>query len=116
MLSTLIALETPRTTVATVPPELASWYSRPLGPSIPYGVRVNAYTGEIFERKYEIDSLAAPLLLSYEYYNATGDATPFDDRWQKAVKLIIKTGMILCFSLYFSSKRESVGDSPRLRP
>ncbi|KAK8803713.1 hypothetical protein WA158_001407 [Blastocystis sp. Blastoise] len=55
------------------------------------GVRINALTPEIFERKYEIDSLAAVLLLSYNYYNATLDKTPFDERWEKAVKLIIHT-------------------------
>ena len=46
---------------------------------------------EIFERKFEIDSLAAVLSLSYQYYNSTEDATPFNARWVKAVKLIIDT-------------------------
>ena len=48
-------------------------------------------TAEIFERKFEIDSLAAVLSLSHQYYNATEDATPFNKRWVKAVKLIIDT-------------------------
>ena len=49
---------------------------------------MNSY---IFERKCEIDSLAAVLSLSHQYYNATGDATPFNARWAKAVKLMIQT-------------------------
>ena len=48
-------------------------------------------TSYIFERKFEIDSLAAVLSLSHQYYNATGDATPFNARWAKAVKLMIQT-------------------------
>ncbi len=48
-------------------------------------------TPDIFERKFEIDSLAAVLSLSHQYYNATEDPTPFNARWVKAVKLIIDT-------------------------
>jgi len=48
-------------------------------------------TNEIFERKFEIDSLAAVLSLSAKYYNATGDKTPFNDRWVRAIKLIMST-------------------------
>ena len=48
-------------------------------------------TNEIFERKFEIDSLAAVLSLSAKYYNATSDKTPFNDRWVRAIKLIIST-------------------------
>ncbi|KAK8800907.1 hypothetical protein WA588_001738 [Blastocystis sp. NMH] len=55
------------------------------------GTRQNAMTNEIFERKFEIDSLAAVLSLSAKYYNATGDKTPFNDRWVRAIKLIMST-------------------------
>ena len=48
-------------------------------------------TPDIFERKFEIDSLAAVLSLSHQYYTATEDSTPFNARWVKAVKLIIDT-------------------------
>ena len=48
-------------------------------------------TPDIFERKFEIDSLAAVLSLFHQYYNATEDPTPFNARWVKAVKLIIDT-------------------------
>lgn len=48
-------------------------------------------TNEIFERKFEIDSLAAVLALSAKYYNTTMDSLPYNDRWVRAVKLIIST-------------------------
>ena len=59
-------------------------------------------TPEIFERKFEIDSLAAVLSLSYQYYNATEDATPFNDRWVRAVKLIIET-----------ARKNQIGSGPK---
>lgn len=46
---------------------------------------------ELHERKYEIDSLAYPLRLAYDYWKATGDASIFGDEWLKAVKNILKT-------------------------
>ncbi|KAK8806285.1 TAT pathway signal protein [Blastocystis sp. subtype 4] len=55
------------------------------------GTRSNAMTNEIFERKFEIDSLAAVLALSAKYYNTTMDSLPYNDRWVRAVKLIIST-------------------------
>ena len=57
---------------------------------------------EIFERKFEIDSLAAVLSLSHQYYNATGDETPFNDRWVRAVKLIIST-----------ARKNQIGSGPK---
>lgn len=42
----------------------------------------------VFERKYELDSLCYPLFLAYAYYQATGDLSPFDELWVKAVKSI----------------------------
>ena len=45
----------------------------------------------IHERKWEIDSLCYPIRLSYGYWKATGDTTPFDKDWIEAMKLIVKT-------------------------
>jgi len=56
------------------------------------GTRVSAYTPDIFERKWEVDSLANHLRLSVEYFNATGDAAPFSDStWLASVQLILAT-------------------------
>ncbi|OGU43202.1 MAG: metal-independent alpha-mannosidase [Ignavibacteria bacterium GWB2_36_8] len=46
---------------------------------------------ELHERKWEIDSLCYPIRLSYGFWKATGDSSCFDDNWQKATRLILKT-------------------------
>ena len=45
----------------------------------------------VHERKYELDSLCAVLRLGHGYWAATADATPFDDDWAAAVRLILDT-------------------------
>lgn len=45
----------------------------------------------IHERKWEIDSLCYPIRLSYGYWKATGDTSPFDKDWKEAIRLILKT-------------------------
>ena len=45
----------------------------------------------LHERKWEIDSLCYPVRLSYHYWKQTGDNAPFDEQWQKAALLIVKT-------------------------
>jgi meiotically up-regulated gene 157 (Mug157) protein len=45
----------------------------------------------VWERKWEVDSLCYVLRLSYQYWQATGDASAFDDEWQSAMRLIVKT-------------------------
>lgn len=39
----------------------------------------------VFERKYELDSIAAFYRLSYGYYNETKDLSPFNESWLRAV-------------------------------
>ncbi len=46
---------------------------------------------ELHERKWEIDSLCYPIRLAYHYWKKTGDATPFDANWEKAMGLIHQT-------------------------
>lgn len=46
---------------------------------------------ELHERKWEIDSLCYPIRLAYQYWKLTGDTSPFDDDWQKAMHNIVKT-------------------------
>lgn len=46
---------------------------------------------ELHERKWEIDSLCYAIRLAYSYWLLTGDTSVFDDDWQKAMHLIVKT-------------------------
>ena len=45
----------------------------------------------VHERKYELDSLCYPLRLAHGYWKATGDKTPFGDRWLDAVGTVLAT-------------------------
>jgi len=45
----------------------------------------------VHERKWEVDSLCNTIRLAHGYWQATGDTAPFDDQWQSAVLLILKT-------------------------
>ena len=45
----------------------------------------------VHERKWEIDSLCYVIRLAYGYWKNTGDASPFNQKWQEAMKLIILT-------------------------
>jgi meiotically up-regulated gene 157 (Mug157) protein len=56
------------------------------------GTTIDAMTPAIFERKWELDSLANPLRLAALYYNATGgDTTPYTPQWLASVNLILDT-------------------------
>ena len=44
----------------------------------------------VHERKYEIDSLCYPIRLGYNYWKTTGDISPFDEDWKKAIEAILK--------------------------
>lgn len=54
---------------------------------------IDAYIGGIYERKYELDSLANPLHLAALYYEASGgDKLPFlTDHWVRSVELNLAT-------------------------
>ena len=45
----------------------------------------------VWEHKWEIDSLCAVIHLSHGYWQATGDTTPFDAAWRKAMDHIVQT-------------------------
>ena len=45
----------------------------------------------VFERKWELDSLCYCIRLAYQYWKVTGDQSPFDNNWQKAMKLAVAT-------------------------
>lgn len=46
---------------------------------------------ELHERKWEIDSLCYPIRLAYNYWKKTEDSSVFDENWQAAMKLVLKT-------------------------
>ncbi|MDR3668386.1 MAG: glycoside hydrolase family 125 protein, partial [Ignavibacteriaceae bacterium] len=45
----------------------------------------------LHERKWELDSLCYSVRLAYNFWITTGDNICFDEKWQKASKLILKT-------------------------
>lgn len=46
---------------------------------------------ELHERKWEIDSLCYPIRLAYHFWKKTGDTSPFDADWEKAMHTVYKT-------------------------
>ena len=57
----------------------------------------------VHERKWEIDSLCYVVRLSHKYYELTNDVSVFDDNWDKAMRLIVKT---------FKTEQRKDGTSP----
>ena len=48
--------------------------------------------GEVYERRWELDSLCHPLRLAYAYWKKTGDKSILiDGKWQKVMQLILRT-------------------------
>jgi hypothetical protein len=45
----------------------------------------------VAERKYELDSLCYPIRLAHGYWKATGDTSPFDERWHSAITAVVQT-------------------------
>ena len=46
---------------------------------------------EVYERKWEVDSLCYPIRLAHGYWRATGEASPFDRRWVEAMRAVVRT-------------------------
>lgn len=57
----------------------------------------------VHERKWEIDSLCYPVRLAYEYFDITGDVSIFDQDWERAMQLVVKT---------FRTEQRKDGKSP----
>ncbi|MCB9275813.1 MAG: glycoside hydrolase family 125 protein [Lewinellaceae bacterium] len=57
----------------------------------------------VHERKWEVDSLCYAVRLSHGYWKASGDNSPFDDDWDKAMRLIVDT---------FRTEQRKNGESP----
>jgi uncharacterized protein len=45
----------------------------------------------VLERKWEVDSLCYAIRLAFQYWKATQDVSAFDDEWQDAMRLVVKT-------------------------
>ena len=45
----------------------------------------------IHERKWEVDSLCYPIRLAYGYWKETGDTSPLDADWERAMDLVVQT-------------------------
>jgi meiotically up-regulated gene 157 (Mug157) protein len=60
----------------------------------------------VHERKWELDSLAYFLRLSHAYWTVTGDLSPFDDMWRRAVTSVFALIRV----------EQSVGDDPSRSP
>lgn len=57
----------------------------------------------IHERKWEVDSLCYVMRLAHDYWKRTGDISLFDEKWQKAMKVIVET---------FKTEQRLYGESP----
>src|ERR1051325_2482283 len=45
----------------------------------------------VAERKWEIDSLCHCIRLAHAYWKTTGDTTPFNSEWERAMRLVVAT-------------------------
>ncbi len=45
----------------------------------------------VAERKYELDSLCYPIRLAHGFWKATGNTSPFDERWRSAMQAVLQT-------------------------
>jgi meiotically up-regulated gene 157 (Mug157) protein len=68
----------------------ANAFNRELGPS-PWKDDLTDMKPELHERKWEVDSLCYPIRLAHRYWSVTGDASPFDEEWREAMRLVLRT-------------------------
>lgn len=57
----------------------------------PHAADLTEMKPELWERKWEVDSLCYPVRLAHGYWKATGDTGPFDDRWREAARATLRT-------------------------
>jgi meiotically up-regulated gene 157 (Mug157) protein len=61
-------------------------------PPLPWALHDNTkMLPGVGERKFALDSLCFPIRLAHSYWKATGDVSPFDERWRAAMKAVIAT-------------------------
>ncbi|MBK8813559.1 MAG: glycoside hydrolase family 125 protein [Acidobacteria bacterium] len=83
-------------------PYANAFYKDPNQPTMWQGDKPTPIPG-VHERKWEIDSLCYVVRLGYAYFKETGDVSPFDADWAKAMKLIYAT---------FVTEQRKDGNSP----
>lgn len=57
----------------------------------PWKDDLTAMKPELHERKWEVDSLCYAIRLAHGYWALTADASPFDDAWREAMRLVVRT-------------------------
>lgn len=89
-LARLLAGVIHRQTACTLIDPYANAFNR--GPTgSPFASDETEMKPEVWERKWELDSLCYPVRLAHAYWKATGDVSPFDERWRQTARLAVAT-------------------------
>jgi uncharacterized protein len=67
-------------------PQISPWQSDSTTRAGFLGTRENGMTLGTWERKFEIDGIAATVRLAHRYWRATADVGPFDEKWLLAMR------------------------------